>query len=77
MANGVDWTGDGRRVNGGFIGVLMQSLVFVPLLTCYFEDKKLSNESQGTKSPPVALSVKCWCQSTKVAPLSALNRRKM
>jgi hypothetical protein len=49
LANGVDWTGDGRRVNGRFIGVLMQSLVFVPLLTCYFEDKKLSNESQGTK----------------------------
>ena len=33
LANGRDWTGDGKRQGAGFIGAIMQSLVFVPLLT--------------------------------------------
>lgn len=33
LANGRDWRGDGTRQDGGFIGAIMQSLVFVPLLT--------------------------------------------
>jgi len=33
LADGRNWTGDGTRIGGGFIGAIMQSLVFVPVLT--------------------------------------------
>jgi hypothetical protein len=33
LADGKDWMGDGTRKGGGFIGAIMQSLVFVPVLT--------------------------------------------
>ena len=35
LADAKDWTGDGTRNGGGFIGAIVQSLVFVPVLSCY------------------------------------------
>jgi hypothetical protein len=47
LANGRDWAGDGKRQSGGFSGAVVQSLVFVPLLTYYAHETE--NHSPGPK----------------------------
>ena len=40
LADGIDWKGDGSRNGGGFIGAIVQSLVFVPVLSFYTDNEK-------------------------------------
>jgi hypothetical protein len=52
LADAKDWTGDGTRNGGGFIGAIVQSLVFVPVLSCYTTDNEKWSGSIGQMVNP-------------------------
>ena len=48
LADGVDWRGDSLK-SGGFIGALLQSLVFIPVLSNCCVKTMLQNTKNGSK----------------------------
>jgi hypothetical protein len=41
LADGYRWEGDGSKTGGGFIGAILQSMVFIPVLSSYVDEKNV------------------------------------
>ena len=46
LTNGQQWRGDGTRNGGGFVAAILQSVVFVPVLSCNSLEKLLNQNSE-------------------------------